>query len=95
MEKLIWETKLNVLTLHWARLTAGGAPDSSQAKESYQEAPSPRLMSSAGFSFSYLRIKGKLFNKKELKGDFCVHINLNQEQLFKSSSLTCLFISSF
>lgn len=41
---------------------------SRQAKESHHGALSPRLMSSAGFSFSYSRIKGKLFNKKNLKG---------------------------
>ena len=40
-------------------------PDGGQALGS-SRAQSPRLMSTAGFSFSYSRIKGKLFNKKEI-----------------------------
>lgn len=80
------------LMLRWARLFSDGDPDGSQAKESCDDRPlSPRLMSSARFSFSYSRIKGKLFNKKELKGDFWADTNLNQKHLFKGSFLDLFF----
>lgn len=71
------------------------APDGSRAKGILHGAQSPRLMSSAEFSFSYSRIKGKLFNKKELKGDFWADTNLNQKHLFKRSFLDLPFHIAF
>ena len=65
-------------------------PDGGQALGS-SRAQNPRLMSSAGFSFSYSRIKGKLFNKKELKGAFWANTNFNQKHLFQCSFLDLPF----
>ena len=67
------------------------SPWQQSGKGILQQGSGPTLMSSTGFSFSYSRIKGKLFNKKELKGDFWADTNLNQKHLFKRSFLDLPF----
>lgn len=62
---------------------------------SYDGALSPRLMSRAGFSFSYSRITGKLFNKKELKGTSGPTQTLIKNTWSNAASLTSLLMLSF